>query len=63
MLAARRTLRLGGHSAAGLPIVTAATLPERGASREVPRRDQKALPERELARAEVLDEVGEGAGP
>src|SRR5947208_12681857 len=61
MLAARRTLRLGGHSAARLPIVSAAALAKRGASREIARRDQQAPRQGDLARSEVLDEGDDGA--
>jgi hypothetical protein len=61
MLAARRTLRLGGHSAARLPVVTAATLAERGASREVARGDDQPSRERDIARTEVREERSDGA--
>jgi hypothetical protein len=61
MLAARRTLRLGGHSAAWLPVMSAAALAERRASREIARRDHKAPRKRDLARAEVREEGGDGA--
>jgi hypothetical protein len=61
MLAARRTLRLGRHSAARLPVVSAATLAERRTSREIARGDDQAPRKRDLARAEVRDESGNGA--
>ena len=58
MLAARRTLRLGGHSAARLPVVSAAALAKCRTSREIARRDQEATRKRNLARSEVLEESG-----
>ena len=61
MLAARRTLRLGGHSAAGLAVVTATALAERRTSREIARRDREPLREWDLARAEVREERADGA--
>src|SRR2546423_4385595 len=60
MLAARRTLRLGGHSAARLSVMSAAALAERRAAREVSRGDQEAARKRDLARAEVRNEGGDG---
>src|SRR6266550_1985099 len=63
MLAARRTLRLGGHSAARLPVMSTAALTERRAAHEVSRRDQQAPRKRDLARAEVRDKSGDGAAP
>src|SRR2546426_9526345 len=61
MLAARRTLRLGGHSAARLPVVSAAALAERRTSREIARRDDQPLRQRDLARTEVREESGNRA--
>src|SRR2546425_11988058 len=61
MLAARRTLRLGGHSAARLPVVSAATLAERRTSREIACRDDEPPRERDLARPEVREESCDGA--
>src|SRR5437773_7340140 len=61
MLAARRTLRLGGHSAARLPVVSAATLAERRTSHEIARRDDQPLRQRDLARTEVREESGNRA--
>src|SRR5437762_7424360 len=55
MLAARRTLRLGGHSAAPLAGTSTAALTERRAAHEGARRDQDAPSKRDLARAEVCD--------
>jgi hypothetical protein len=60
MLAARRTLRLGGHSAARLPVVSAAALAERRPSREVAGGDDEPPRKRDLARAEVREENGDG---
>jgi hypothetical protein len=61
MLAARRTLRLDGHSAARLPVVSAAALTERGSSREISRGDHESPRKRELTRAEVGEESGKRA--
>src|SRR5712691_13540407 len=61
MLAARRTLRLDGHSAARLPVMAAATLAEGGASHEVARRDHEPPWKRDLARTEVREENGKRA--
>src|SRR5713226_4940117 len=61
MLAARRTLRLCGNSAARLPVVSAAALAERRPSREVARGDHKTPRQRDLARAEVRQEGRDGA--
>src|SRR2546425_689922 len=59
MLAARRTLRLGGHSAARLPVMAAAHMPQSHPQGEVARRHRESPRERDLARAKVLDEGGE----
>src|SRR2546423_7456587 len=61
MLAARRTLRLRGHSAARLAIVSAAALAERRTPREIARGDHEPTRERDLARTEVREERGDGA--
>jgi hypothetical protein len=60
MLAARRTLRLDGHSAARLPVVAAAALVKRRASRQVARSDDKTPRKRDLTRAEVRHESSDG---
>jgi hypothetical protein len=41
--------------------MAAAALAERGASREIARRDDEAARKRDLARTEVLEESGNGA--
>src|SRR5256885_2174091 len=61
MLAARRTLRLGDHSAARLPVVPAAALPERRPPHEVARCNDEPPRKRDVARTEVRDESGNGA--
>src|SRR5207253_7473712 len=61
MLAARRTLRRFRHSAAGLPVVTAATLSERRPEHEIPGRDGETTRKGKVASPEVLDEHRERA--
>src|SRR5207244_10784398 len=56
MLAARRTLRRDGHSAAGLAVMTAADASPRPPDRQVPGRDDHAARHRDLAGAEVRHE-------
>src|SRR3989454_10668239 len=60
MLAARRTLRLGGHSAARLSVVSAAASAERCPPREIARRHHEPPRERDLTRTEVRDEYADG---
>jgi len=56
MLAARRTLRLSGHSATRLAVVAAAAASQRRATDQVPRRHDDAPGEGKIAATEVLDE-------
>jgi hypothetical protein len=55
MLAGRRTLRWLSQSAPGFAVVAAAGLSERDSEPEVPRRDDDAARQRDLALSEVAD--------